>query len=322
MNKLKLKSLVLLVIAVLIFGYGAKNVFAQTAQESQSSLYVPLIGITSVPDPLALPNGPGNVTYNYAVKNFLKELPLSDIQVVDDKCSPVKFVEGDDNGNSELDYSETWRYSCVTKLSETTQSIAVVTGTTNNITATHKVYATVVVGLNKLPPLVSIVNVTKVAHPLSLPTEGGDITFVYKVNNPGVVPLSEVTVTDDKCSAMSGKLGDTNGNNLLDINEVWIYTCTMHLNQTTTNTATVNAFANGLKAAGSVTITVVVDVPNLPDVGIKSVPDFPAQPIPSSPETGVSSDLKIIVWGILSGVLTGLVVLFFLNRKSKLGTKQ
>ena len=69
------------------------------------------------------------------------------------------------------------------------------------------------------------------------------ITFVYKVTNPGVVPLSDVHVVDDKCPAMSGELGDTNGNHLLDTNEVWIYNCSMDLKQTTTDTATVTAFA-------------------------------------------------------------------------------
>ncbi|MFA5830511.1 MAG: hypothetical protein WC878_01645 [Candidatus Paceibacterota bacterium] len=242
------KKIILALVAASVFLSGAQSVLAQ---ESQSTLYVPLIGITSVPDPLALPKGAGDVTYHYAVKNFLEGLSLSNVSVVDDMCRPVKFMEGDDNGNSELDYDETWRYSCTTKISKTTESTATVTGVSHGITAMHKSYATVVVGSDNLPPLVSIINITKVAYPLSLPIEGGDITFTYKVNNPGIVPLSKVTVIDDKCNAMSGKLGDTNGNNLLDANEVWIYTCTTNLKQTTTNTVRVTAFANGLKAVGS-----------------------------------------------------------------------
>ncbi len=297
------KKSLLIIIAVLAVGYGVRSVSAQTNQTSQSSLYIPLIGITSVPDPLALPNGPGNVTYHYAVKNFLQELPLSDVRVVDDKCSPVTFLTGDDNGNSWLDYGETWRYSCTTRISVTTQSIATATGVTNTTTATHKAYATVVVGLDTPPPLVSIVNVTKVASPLFLPVEGGAITFTYRVNNPGVVPLSDVIVTDDKCNNMSNKLGDTNGNDLLDVNEVWVYTCTMTLKQTTTNTVTVTAYANGFPAISNDTITVEVTSPALPNAG-------------SNPNPG--ADVKIIVWGILSGVLAALITFFFLTRKSKL----
>jgi hypothetical protein len=300
------KKLILILVSALVFACGADRASAQT---SVSVLYVPLIGLTSVPDPLALPNGAGTVTYHYAVKSFLRETPLANVTVIDDHCSPVAFVTGDDNGNGMLDYSETWRYACATKLSTTTESVATATGIANGITATHAAYATVNVGSNNPPPLVSIVNITKVAYPLSLPAEGGPITFTYKVNNPGVVPLSNVTIVDDKCSAMSGKLGDTNGNDLLDINEVWIYTCTTNLKMTTTNTATVTAIANGLRAVDSVTITVKVETL------AQSNPGFPAQSVPSFPETGLGQNSKITVWEILSGVLAALLIVYVLSRK-------
>lgn len=299
------KGLTSILLLVLVFGLSTKSTFAQT---SPSVLYVPLIGITSVPSPLALPKGPGTVTYHYAVKNFLQEVPVTNVQVVDNKCSPIKFVEGDDNNDAKLDYSETWRYTCTTRLSETTQSIATVIGIANNLPAAHKAYATVIVGANTSAPLVNIINITKVAYPLTLPIGGGDITFTYRVNNPGDVPLSDVSVTDDKCSAMSKKLGDTNGNQLLDITEVWIYTCTAHLDQTTTNTVSVEASANGLKAVGYATITVTVDTPNAQ-----------ISPPPSLPDTGVNPNLKITIWGILSGALAGLVIFFVLTQKSTLG---
>ena len=288
---------VLLLIVVVAVGYDSiESAFAQT---SPSVLYVPLIGITSVPEPLALPEGAGTVTYHYAVKNFLAEVALTQVSVVDDTCSSVAFVEGDDDGDSQLDYSETWRYTCTTELANTTQSTATATGTVNNITATHKAYATVVVGSDNPPPLVSVVNITKVAYPLSLLAEGGDIAFTYKVNNPGVVPLSNVAVTDDKCSAISSKIGDTNANNLLDTDEVWIYTCSVHLTQTTTNTVNVTAFANGLQAVGDATITVEVDSPAFPDVG-------------------EGDSLRAKVWTTLIGVLVVLIIfLVFKKRKRR-----
>lgn len=302
-----MKTYTLAFIALAILTYGGNTVFAQ---ESPSAIYVPLIGITSVPDPLALPKGPGEVTYNYAVKNFLSEYALTNVQVTDNVCSPVKFVEGDDNNDGKLDYSETWRYSCTTTLSTTTQSVATVTGVANGLTATHTAYATVVVGSDTPAPLVSVVNITKVAYPLSLPAGGGPITFTYKVNNPGVAPLSDVTVSDDKCADMSGKLGDTNGNDLLDINEVWIYTCTTNLTQTTTNTVTVTAYANGLKATDNYSLTVKVATPGLA-----------GQAVPGLPDTGGNPDLKALVWEILSGVLAVLIVAFAVIRSGRWGKK-
>lgn len=294
----KSKKILKILIIILVFGYGTKSIFAQT---SQSVLYVPLIGISSVPEPFSLPNGPGNVIYKYAVKNFLREYPLDDIKVTDNNCSPVTFEEGDDNGDARLDYSETWRFSCVAKLSETTQSIATVIGVGNNLPAAHKAYTTVVVGSDRVAPLVNIINISKVSYPLTLPQEGGDVTFTYRVNNPGAVPLSNVKVTDDKCSAMSQKLGDKNANQLLDINEVWVYTCTTHLNKTTTNTVSVTSYANGLEAVGYATLTVTVDAPN-------------QNAIPSFPNTGENPNLKIIIWGTLLGIL-GALIFFFLKLK-------
>jgi hypothetical protein len=112
---------------------------------------------------------------------------------------------------------------------------------------------------------------------------------------------------------MSGKLGDTNGNNLLDINEVWIYTCTTTLTQTTTNTVQITAFANGLKAVSNDTITVNV-------VGTRiaqSVPKFPSAG--TKPDVGVSPLIKITVWTLLFILLAILFFFFMLiqNRKLK-----
>lgn len=224
--------------------------------DSISVLHVPLIGITTISSPQTLPNKGGKVTFNYAVKNFLKETPLTNITVVDDTCSPVRYLTGDDNRNSKLDYDETWRYSCIINLLKSTQSTATVTGMANSITATHRSRATVLIGSNVIAPSVSIVNITKVTSPLVLSKNGEKITYVYKVNNPGNTPLDQVVVTASNCDTMSGKLGDTNGNGLLDINEVWIYTCTTNIKHTTTNTAHVTAHANGLKAESDTSLTI------------------------------------------------------------------
>ena len=63
-------------------------------------------------------------------------------------------------------------------------------------------------------------------------TPGAPVTFTYVVTNPGTVPLSGVTVTDDNGTpgnAADDFLatfvgGDTNSNGLLDPGEVWTYT--------------------------------------------------------------------------------------------------
>jgi hypothetical protein len=272
------------------------------AQENNSSSYVPLISITSVPEPLVLPQGREPVTYHYVVKNLLSESALSDVYITDTACSSITFETGDDDGDERLDYGETWQYACTTELINTTTSTATVTGTAFGTTATHNANATVVVGSDNPAPLVSIVNLTKIEYPLSLPLEGGEIIFTYRVSNPGVVPLQSVVVTDDNCGALSGKIGDTNGNNLLDTTEVWLYTCATTLYQTTINTVDVTAFANGMQASGNDTTTIKVD--NSDNMVLTKFPDL-----------GSTSNTKMEVWAYLVTVLVVLLLILVVSKK-------
>ena len=71
------------------------------------------------------------VTYTYTVTNT-GETPLSDVTVKDDKCSPVKYQSGDTNGDSKLQTTETWIYTCSQAISVATTNTAVVTGKDKN----------------------------------------------------------------------------------------------------------------------------------------------------------------------------------------------
>ncbi len=106
---------------------------------------IPLIGILKVPTPLALPTGPGSVTYNYTVWNVGGRQAMTRVTVVDDKCGPVIFLSGDLNGNSNLDPGEYWKYSCTTTLQVTTTNTAIATGHTGDQTAIATAVATVIV---------------------------------------------------------------------------------------------------------------------------------------------------------------------------------
>lgn len=67
------------------------------------------------------------VVYTYTVNN-VGDVPLSQIVVVDDKCSPVTYVRGDTNGDTILALTESWIYTCSAVITQTTTNIAVVTG--------------------------------------------------------------------------------------------------------------------------------------------------------------------------------------------------
>ncbi|MDO8659539.1 MAG: Ig-like domain-containing protein [Candidatus Parcubacteria bacterium] len=219
----------------------------------------PLIDVVKVPNPLSLPAGAGPVTYTYTVRN-LGVVPMTDVTLVGDTCVPVVLAAGDNNGNAKLDINETWIYRCSTTLSATHTNTVVATGWANGINAVDVANATVVVGLSVVPPLI---HVTTVPNLLILPVGGGKVTYTYTVTNPGIVPLSKVIITDDKCTGLPGRIsgspgGDLNKNNLLESNETWSFTCKTNLIQTTTNTGTVVGSANGFVAIDFALATVVV----------------------------------------------------------------
>lgn len=239
-----------------------------TITNNDIALVPPLINVTKVPTPLALPGGAGPVTYDYLVTN-LGTVGMLNVKVTDDKCANVNYVSGDLNGNSRLGLNEIWKYTCTTNIATTTTNIVTATGQANGFTATDVAQATVVVGLPLVPPLIHVV---KWPSTFLLSAGGGPVTYYYFVTNPGTEPLSNVTITDDKCTGLPGQVvghpGDLNSNNLLDSNETWNFTCQTNLTQTTTNIGTATGQANGFTAVDLSPATVVVASPKLPNTGV------------------------------------------------------
>lgn len=266
----------------------------------------PLISIVKIPTPLALPAGPGSVTYDYTVAN-IGTVAMGNIKITDDKCSPVQFVSGDTNGGSMLDVNETWKYRCTATLSQTTSNSVTASGDANGFTAVDTAHATVVVGVPIVPPLIHIV---KVPNVFALPAGGGAVTYTYTITNPGTAPLSNVGVTDDKCTGLPGRVvghpGDLNKNNLLESNETWTFTCKTNLTKTTTNTGTAEGSANGLTAVDFAVATVVVAPPV-------------AAPVvtPKLPNTGIVPQQANTLWSIVAagGLLVASLTLFTIRKK-------
>jgi len=260
----------------------------------------PLIDVVKVPSPLALPNGPGLVNYTYTLTNP-GTVPVTDITMVGDTCSPILLYSGDMNGDAKLDVNETWVYRCATTLQETHTNTVVATGWANGLSATDIASATVVVGLPIVHPLI---HVTKIPSPLTLLSKGGAVTYTEKITNPGTVALSNVNLTDDKCSPVKYLSGDINNNSKLENTETWTYTCKTTLAKTTTNTAVASGEANGFTVRDFAIATVVVAsaVPKLPDTGISS-------------QTGNSILAISILSGIIILTIISLAVMIFKRRK-------
>ena len=105
----------------------------------------------------------------------------------------------------------------------------------------------------------ALIQIAKSAVPSVLPAGGGPVTYTYTVTNGGTVPLTVVTVSDDKCAPVVFVGGDTNANTALDVAETWTFSCTTTITTTTINVATAQGTdpsGSGTKASASVTVTV------------------------------------------------------------------
>lgn len=260
----------------------------------------PLIDVVKVPNPLALPDGPGSVDYTYSLIN-IGSVPVTDITMVGDSCSPIRLISGDTDSDEQLDVNETWRYTCTTTLTETHTNTVVTTGWANGLSAVDIASATVVVGEDLVPPLI---HVTSVPVPQTLPLGGGMVTYTETVTNPGTVSLGNIIVTSDNCAPVNYVSGDANGNSLLDPSESWIHTCRTNLTSTASHTVTVSSSTNGLVSRDYAIATVLVA--NAGVTGVSSV-------IPGLPDTGFAPRETGFALGlIVAGLLGVLRLLMFL----------
>jgi hypothetical protein len=230
----------------------------------------PLIDVVKIPNPLALPGGPGPVSYTYTLRN-IGTVPVTNITLVGDTCSPILLASGDTNNNAVLEVNEVWVHHCSTTLTETHTNTVVTTGWANGLSAVDITSATVVVGLPIVPPLIHVTKIPSRLTPFSF--GGGDVTYTYAVTNPGVASLHNIAIVDDKCASIFGPFGDTNSNNMIDTSETWAYACRMNITQTTVNTVSVRGDASGLTARDFAIATVVVASapPLLPSTGFAPV---------------------------------------------------
>ena len=181
------------------------------------------------------------VTFTYEVGNP-GPVPLREVTVVDDKCSPVRYVSGDTGGDGVLYPDETWRYECTQAMSSSEVNVVTATGTTPGKTVPKSNNSTHV---EVITPKDAGIRVSKSASATSV-AKGTPVTYTYRVTATHV-PLAEVKerITDDTCAPVTYVSGDDDGNGLLTSStygehptEEWIFTCTTTVERTTTNTVT------------------------------------------------------------------------------------
>ena len=187
------------------------------------------------------PTGPvvpvgSTVTFTYIVTNS-GNVPLADVSVVDDVLGAVtNFVGGDTDNDGLLDLTETWTYTAsTTATAGQYENTGTVTGNPVDEQGTDIPGLTDQTdsdidhhfGANPDIKIVKYVNGDDADTPTGphVPV-GSTVTFTYIVTNTGNVPLSNVSVTDDKLGTITSFTGDTDNDGLLDLTETWTFTKT------------------------------------------------------------------------------------------------
>lgn len=119
------------------------------------------------------------------------------------------------------------------------------------------------------------IHITKTPDPAGPVDAGTNVTYTYDVTNSGDTPLSNVKVSDDTCAPVEYQSGD-NGNSLLENGETWTYSCSMALQETTTNEACADGdFLGGGhdSACADVTVEVNPPAPSVPSIEIRKSSD-------------------------------------------------
>ena len=260
--------------------------------------HAPDIHVVKSASVATLPAGGGSVTYTYKV-TATGNVPLNDISVSDDKCSPVTYVSGDANSDEFLDLSEEWTYTCTTTISETTTNVGTATGYDGEDKVSDTDEATVTV---EQPVLSAAIHLEKTVAPLNLAAGGGPVTYSYVVSNTGDLPLTNVSVSDD-----NGTPGNTADDFDVDCPKTELavdesMTCTADVTgttETTTNIATASGTAGEDTVTDTDDATVTVAAPGGGVQAETDVPTAPQTDIAATGDAGSTLPILLVVLGII-----------------------
>ena len=164
--------------------------------------------------------------YRMVVTNTGDDTPLQAVTLTDPNCAPIAGPTGDE-GDQLLEAGEEWTYTCVRTILEGDPNVVPNVATATGYDALErKVTDDDGASVQVIKPATLVVKEGNVfAYP------GDTVTFTFAVTNNGNTPLSDVTVTDDRCAPVTGPAQKLDGNQdgLLDPGEKWIFTCSKQI---------------------------------------------------------------------------------------------
>jgi gliding motility-associated-like protein/uncharacterized repeat protein (TIGR01451 family) len=213
----------------------------------------------------------GNIIhYNIVVENT-GNVSISNVIVTDPgaDAGSINYLSGDENSDGLLNPSETWNFAAYHTVNQI------------DIDSRHYVNTATVNGTpagGTLSPafdneevqmvIVATWNLNKVPSETGYGEIGQIIHYTISLENTGNVPISSIEVTDPGADAgsISYVSGDSDGDNILDLNEVWIYSAVHTIILTDLNLGHYSntATSNGVAAEGTLApATGSADVPGI-----------------------------------------------------------
>jgi uncharacterized protein with FMN-binding domain len=139
----------------------------------------------------------------------------------------------------------------------------------------------------------------------SVVTAGSKITYTYTLKNTGNTDYSNIRITDDKCSPITGPTGNDADPNL-NQGEVWVYKCSTTVLKDQTNAATVRATPVISTAAPSASPTPSVSPSAPTSTGLKDGTWAGTAPV-NVTDQGLQYQIGLSVT-TLGGKITGITV--------------
>jgi gliding motility-associated-like protein/uncharacterized repeat protein (TIGR01451 family) len=190
------------------------------------------------------------ITYTFTVTNE-GNVTLSNVDVTDplDGLSAITFVGGDTNNDGNLDIGEVWTYTATYVVTqEDIDAGEVVNQATAAAEDTNGEPVSDLSGTainNDDPTVIELCQDAQIALVKTgifigegdCAEVGDEINYTFTVTNQGNVVLSDVVVTDPMFEEPNPIVsidfvgGDDNGDGLLDLNEVWVYTANYVITQ-------------------------------------------------------------------------------------------
>jgi uncharacterized repeat protein (TIGR01451 family) len=201
----------------------------------------PDIEITKMADRTQAHEG-DTIVYTYTVTNP-GDVPLSSVSVTDNTIGVVPYQSGDTDDDGRLDTDETWIFTAAHNVTGDDDSPL---ANTAAAAGTYAGFGTIVdwdtVSVDILRPAIAL---DKIASP-TLVHDDDTVTYTYTVTNAGNTPLSGISVTDDEINDITYQGGDTNEDEILDLDDIWVFTATY-----ITNAEDASPLVNAATASGT-----------------------------------------------------------------------